>query len=277
MRAATFRGADVVLVGTGEKRTGQMRNRYFSWRRWIFGGVLGRGRKNGGQFESGASHYSKDGDVGLFEEFFGLLEIVATVIISAVGNDDYGATAIRGFALRSGDAQVDAIKEGGAAVGWREKSGEASSQILLITSERNQAFDASLDSEDGEFVRIFLWSGVWIEHGERSFEDEGNLLDHAGALIGENDERNGLTFFFAVHQALFNTIFENKKIVPVQVGSDCSSIVEDDDGDLDQLNFTDEYGLWTGGGSGLRKGTEAGNQSEERSDSWAFCHEVTRL
>ncbi len=158
------------------------------------------------------------------------------MVVAAIRDNDHGAALVLRFALRRTYAPIDPIKKRGFPLGGGQKQRESPLKVVLIAGEGYKTFGSRFDAEHGIFIAVRIFWQVGVDKRERRFLDKGDLLRHACALIGKNHKRNRLPLPIAVHQPLFNPIFQDAKVVFLEVRSHSTFVIENDNRYLNQLN-----------------------------------------
>jgi len=94
----------------------------------------------------------------------------------------------------------------------------------------------SLNPKQGIFIGFILIIGS-VDKRKSRLLDERNLVLHAGTQVRKYDEGNGDALSLARNDSLYFPVFQNLKVILLQVAGNATLVVENHDGHLNQLRF----------------------------------------
>src|SRR5579883_366859 len=137
MRPPAFGRADVVAFAADGLGNAALNPHGLSLRHW----------KNVRQGDPRTGHNGKHRYIGFLEQLPRFAQVVAAVVIAAIGDYDDGAALVFRFALCRANSRVEAVEESGAAVRGLDQLREAMLEVFLIGGERRKALDARFNAE----------------------------------------------------------------------------------------------------------------------------------
>src|SRR5260370_14431528 len=108
--------------------------------------MLGHG-ENLRKIERRCSHNRKHRHVRLFQKPLRLSQVIATVVVAAIRDNDYGTALILRLALRRSYSQIDPIKKRGSPLGGGQKQRESALKVVLIAGEGHKTSGSGFDSQ----------------------------------------------------------------------------------------------------------------------------------
>src|SRR5258708_11890511 len=96
--------------------------------------------------KTGPRHNREDRHVRLFQKLLRLPQVIATVVVAAIRDNDHGAALVLRLALRRTYAPIDPIKKRGFPLGAGQKQLETPAKGLLIARQVYNTFRSRIDA-----------------------------------------------------------------------------------------------------------------------------------